>query len=75
MKTCRKKPNHFTCSNCLDMQISFGVVEDCSKCSVNTKRYEIADIQSTFFGTYALLLSDGEISKVSINDIYDIKEE
>lgn len=75
MKTCKKKPNVSTCRNCLDTQIMYGVVEDCSKCSVNTKRYEIVDIQCNMFGTYVILLADGELSKASISDVYDIKKE
>ncbi len=75
MKTCKKKPNVSTCRSCLDTQIMYGVVEDCSKCSVNTKRYEIVDIQCNMFGTYVILLADGELSKASISDVYDIKKE
>lgn len=35
MLVAKLKPDWSTCRNCLDMQIEYGQVENCKKCSVN----------------------------------------
>lgn len=73
-KICNVTPDTFTCRMCVDTQQSCGIVEDCSKCSLTTKEYEILDFSSNIFGTYALLQDKGEIKKVSIDRVKNIRE-
>lgn len=42
------KPDTFTCRNCLDIQMQYDQVEDCSKCFVNNKECEIISTGSSF---------------------------
>ena len=70
------KPDTFTCRNCLDIQMQYDQVEDCSKRSVNNKECEIISTGSSFWsGNYAVVLIDGEMKKVSMSRLYDIEEE
>lgn len=75
MLIAKLKPDVFTCRNCLDMQIEYGQVENCSKCSVNNKKCQIVSTGTSFWnGDYAVVLVDGEMKKVSMSRLYDIKE-
>lgn len=75
MLIAKLKPDLSTCRNCLDMQIEYGQVENCSKCSVNNKKCQIVSTGSSFWsGDYAVVLVDGEMKKVSMSKLYDIKE-
>lgn len=75
MLTAKLKPDFFTCRNCLDIQMEYNQVENCSKCSINNKECEIISTGSNFWnGDYAIVLVDGEMKKVSMSRLYDIKE-
>lgn len=75
MKICKVRPDRSTCSDCLDTQEMYNVVDDCSKCKLNTDTYELLQIGAGFFGVgYAMVQKDGKIIKVSLSRIYDVKE-
>ena len=72
MKICKVKPDHATCSACVETQQIFDVVDDCSKCKLNTEIYELLQIGTSFWsGDYAMVQKDGKIQKVSLKRIYD----
>jgi peroxiredoxin len=53
----------------------FNMVDDCSRCKLNTDTYELLQIGTGFWsGDYAMVQKDGKITKVSLNRVYDIKE-
>lgn len=75
MLVAKLKPDLFICRQCLDTQMQYDQVEDCSKCSVNNKECQIISTGTSFWsGDYAVVLIDGEIKKVSMSRLYDIKE-
>ena len=75
MKICKVRPDRSTCSDCLATQEMFNVVDDCSKCKLNTDTYELLQIGAGFFSVdYAMVQKDGKITKVSLSRIYDVKE-
>ena len=75
MKICKVRPEHSTCSNCIDMQMVYGVVSNCSTCKSNTDTYELLQIGTGFLsGDYAMVQKDGKITKVSLSRVYDVKE-
>lgn len=74
-KICKVRPDSLTCSACVETQMMFDVVNDCSKCELNTREYELLQIGTSFWsGDYAMVQYDGEIEKFSLDRIYDIKE-
>lgn len=74
-KICKVKPDRSTCSACLETQMMFDVVDDCSKCELNTREYELIQIGTSFWSSdYAMVQYDGKIEKVSLNRVYDIRE-
>lgn len=75
MKICKVRPDRSTCSACLATQEMWNVVDDCSKCKLNTDTYELLQIGAGFLGVdYAMVQKDGKIIKVSLSRIYDVKE-
>jgi hypothetical protein len=75
MKICKVRPDHSTCSACVATQEMFNVVDDCSRCKLNTDTYELLRIGTGFWsGDYAMVQKGGKITKVSLNRVYDIKE-
>lgn len=75
MKICKVRPDRSTCSACLATQEMYNVVDDCSKCKLNTDTYELLQIGAGFLGVdYAMVQKDGKIIKVSLSRIYDVKE-
>jgi hypothetical protein len=75
MKICKVRPDRSTCSACLATQEMFNVVDDCSKCKLNTDTYELLQIGAGFLSVdYAMVQKDGKITKVSLSRIYDVKE-
>lgn len=75
MKTCKVRPDRSTCSACLATQEMCNVVDDCSKCKLNTDTYELLQIGAGFLSVgYAMVQKDGKITKVSLSRIYDVKE-
>lgn len=74
-KICKVRPDRSTCSACLETQMMFDVVDDCSKCDLNIRKYELLQIGTSFWsGDYAMVQYNGEIEKVSLSRVYDIKE-
>lgn len=75
MKICKVKPDRSICSACLCIQEMCNVVDNCSKCKLNTDTYELLQIGTGFLsGDYAMVQKDGKITKVSLSRIYDVKE-
>lgn len=74
-KICKVKPDYSTCHSCLETQMMFDVVDDCSKCDLNIRKYELLQIGTSFWsGNYAMVQYNGKIEKVSLSRVYDIKE-
>lgn len=44
MKICKVRSDRSTCSACIATQEMFNVVDDCSKCKLNTDIYELLQI-------------------------------
>ena len=75
MRICKVKPDRSTCSACLATQEMFDVVDDCTKCELNQREYELLNFGTGFWsGDYAMVLYDGKIKKVPLSGVYDIKE-
>lgn len=75
MKICKVRPDRSTCSDCLTTQEMCNVVDDCSKCKLNTGTYKLLQIGAGFLSVdYAMVQKDGKITKVSLSRIYDVKE-
>ena len=75
MKICKVRPDRSTCSACVATQEMFNVVDDCGKYKLNTDTYELLQIGTGFWsGNYAMVQKDGEITKVPLNRVYDVKE-
>lgn len=75
MKVCKIRPQLSTCRGCTEYADLFGEIPDCSHCIYQTTEYEILQFVSGFLScTYVLILKDGEVKKVSIDRIYDVKE-
>lgn len=75
MKICKVRPDHSTCSACVATQEMFNVVDDCSKCKLNSDTYELLQVGTGFWrGDYAMVQRDGKIAKVSLSRVYDVKE-
>lgn len=56
MKICKVRPDRSTCSACLATQEMFNVVDDCSKCKLNTDTYELLQIGAGFLSVgYAMV--------------------
>ena len=76
MKICKVRPDYSTCSACVATQEMFNVVDDCSRCKLNTDTYELLQIGTGFWsGDYAMVQKDGVIQKVSLSRVYDVKEQ
>lgn len=75
MKTCKVKPTADDCCSCMDIAETFDSIPDCKTCIHNTKRYELIEIVTNFWGSSAILQADGELKKVSLSRIYDIRDE
>lgn len=48
MKICKVRSDRSTCSACIATQEMFNVVDDCSKCKLNTDIYELLQIGTDF---------------------------
>lgn len=73
-KICKVKPDSATCSACVATQEMFDVVDDCRKCDLNTRTYELLQIGTNFWGSYAMVQYNGTIKKVSLSRVYDIRK-
>ena len=49
MKLCKVRPDRSTCSACVATQEMFNVVDDCSRCKLNTDTYELLQIGTGFW--------------------------
>lgn len=74
MRICKVKPDSATCHACVETQEMFGVVDDCGRCDVKIREYELVKVGVSFWVAYALVMKDGVINKVSLNRVYDIRE-
>lgn len=64
------------CRGCLNAQMEYGYVENCSKCSNNNQECKIISTGSSFWsGDYAVVLVNGQMKKVSMSRLHDIREE
>lgn len=54
MRICKVKPDSATCHACMATQEMFEVVDDCSRCDVKTRGYELLKVGVSFLGVYAL---------------------
>lgn len=59
MKICKVRPDHSTCSACLATQEMCNVVDDCSKCKLNTERLR------ELFGSLSKVVEPGKPIKVT----------
>ena len=75
MRTCKVKPSASECQMCADTADYFDGIPNCSQCGYKTIRYELLEIVSGIFNDYAFVQSNGKISKVVLDRVYDIKEE
>lgn len=75
MKTCKVNPSASECHMCMDTADALDGMPNCRLCREYAKRYELIEIVSGIFNDYAFVQSNGKISKVSLDRIYDIKEE
>lgn len=75
MKTCRVKPSYGECCMCADTTDFYNEIPNCSQCGYKTLRYELIEIVSGLLNDYAFVQLNGNITKVSLDRVYDIKEE
>lgn len=75
MKVCKVKPLKNDCYCCVDDQVHDGIKISCDECLSKQPECEIISIYPTFFGkVYALVLVGGEIKKLPIERLYEVKE-
>jgi hypothetical protein len=51
----------------------FDVVDDCNKCELKNRIYELVNTCSDFWGGYAIVLYEGKIEKVSLKRVHNIE--
>ncbi len=73
-KTCKIKPSASRCQMCNEIAESYDEIPNCKDCSYNVSRYELIQIVTNFWGSYAIVEINGYLEKVSINRVYDIQE-
>lgn len=75
MRICKIHPSNNDCCCCIDDQLTTGKKIECSGCLANQPEHEILQIITTIFGkVYALVIVDGKIKKLPIDNIYDVQE-
>lgn len=74
-KVCRVKPDRDICSACMNSR-RIKLMDDCPVCGLVTMEYELLSIGYAFYiGDYAMVMNpDGEIERVELDRVYDIKE-
>lgn len=73
MLTCKIHPRPWRCRACIDVEDHFGMVPDCSECMETT--YELISTGTSFWsGDYAMVVVDGQVERISLDRIYDVKE-
>ena len=75
MRTCSVKPSSGECNMCMDTADLFDGNINCSECGYRKQRYKLIEIVSGIFNDYAFVESNGRILKVSLDRIFDVKEE
>ena len=75
MRTCSVMPSSSECRMCADTSDYYDQIPNCSKCGYKTKRYALVEIVSGVFSDYAFVQTNGKIHKVSLDRVFDIKEE
>lgn len=76
-RTCRLKPKADICERCKMDYVMYKAHYDCRKCDENNKRYELIHVgvgTGEFGEDFALVVIDGEIKKVSLDRVRDIRE-
>lgn len=75
-KICRVKPRYEVCKACVDAQLFYQEHEDCTRCSMTNKEYELVSFGAGSFWSsdYAMVQADGRIYKVPLSDVYDIRD-
>lgn len=73
MRTCKVIPEQSACSACLETQQMFEMVEDCNKCELRNRIYDVIEVGSNFWGGYVIVSYDGKLEKISLGRIFDIK--
>lgn len=75
MLMCKIRPDISTCRMCIDNDELFSEVRNCSDCLAQSPQCEIINVGSSFWsGNYAMVLKGGNIQKISLRRIYDVKE-
>ena len=75
MKTCKVRPSESDCQSCMDVADFFDGNPDCRACRELAKRYELLDVKPGILNDYAFVVIDGECKKISLDRVYDIKDE
>ena len=76
MKTCKVRPSYKTCYLCFETSEMYEQIPNCTECNLLDMRYELIQIGTSFWnGDYAMVQKDGQIEKVPLDRIYDVKEE
>lgn len=75
MKTCKVIPERSYCSACIETQMMFDTVDDCSQCKLNNREYELVSVGTGFWsGDYAMVQYNGKITRVPLSYVRDVKE-
>ena len=75
MKTCCVNPSWGECHACGEVAEHFDGIPNCSECGRKKKRYELLKIVPGIIDDYAFVCADGKIQKVSLDRVFDIREE
>ena len=75
MKTCCVNPSWGECHACDEAAEHFDGNPNCAECERKKKRYELLEIVPGIIDDYAFVCADGKIQKVSLDRVFDIREE
>jgi len=73
MRTCNVMPAQNTCRACMDVQIDNYTIEDCKQCERKNIVYELMEVGSNFWGSYAIVSYNGKPKKVALRRICNIE--
>ena len=76
-RTCRVKPRADICERCRKDYVMYKSYYNCQTCEENNKRYELIHVgvgTGEFGDDFALVVMDGEIKRVALDRVRDIKE-
>lgn len=77
-RTCRLKPVTSVCEQCHNDYVMYKAHYNCKTCEENNKRYELIHVgvgTGEFGDDFALVVIDGEIKRVALDRVRDIREE